>query len=424
MSPTGNRISKRNSQRQRKKSTTKRNCNKKKTVTNTRITLHVDQQQQTPGDIKCRSRISNNSKKDDIVYVELDTKCGCNNTDNSNVQFTKRYLECKKTMPINIYKAANNNDKGDDYTLLNDYDELKDISSSIQTSSYQLPHIQLKFTVVNLSTSFANCLCIQDNKIDFNNYLKTSSYQNTKQFLPTIIEHNKLSSILSTYISSSITPVVNNANAVISSPSIINEKKSLPLVPFIKSSNLSSSQKCLPSILTPPLSPTPSSSTKRSSIVSLQNSSLNILTPPSDREKDLKELQHSGFIIKDIEDLEDDHQWDVINEVARRFGEPINIHHENLLLEKKNRKQKKLKKSKSSSSKRMLPKILPKLLSHCSSSSSSSSSLSSIALSSPILSSSLSNSSFDDSRCPVDLSIKKRLSDENTNTSLTKYIKI
>ncbi|CAF0752236.1 unnamed protein product [Didymodactylos carnosus] len=444
MSPTP--VKKVNSQRRRqgKKSTIKRNCNKRKMMTNTTIALHIHQQQrETPCAVKNTNRISNKRKNDDMVYIELDTKCGCGNTCNSNIQFTKRYLECKKTMQIrviktyihmilhhstnsiiNIYNVSSTKDNNNVEILLNDNDELKNLSYGTQTS-HQLPHIQLKFTIINLSTLFANCLCIQDNKNEFYNS-STISFQDKKHFSPTIIESAKLSSILSTYSMSSISPIVSITNIIKSpSPSILIENKSSSLVSIVQSSSLeihSSSEKRLPSILTPPLSPTPSS-TNNLSIVPSQCSSLNILTPPNDRESSKEIPQHSGFIIKDIEDFEDDHQWDVINEVARRFGEPIHIDHYNSSFEKNHLKHKKTKKSKqlktSATLKRMLPKLLPKLPSNYS----SSSSLSSLALPSPILSSSLSNSSFDDSCCPVDLSIKKRLFDENSNTT-TKYIKI
>ncbi|CAF3171961.1 unnamed protein product [Rotaria socialis] len=205
-----------------------------------------------------------NTKNEDNVYIELDTKCSCPqlsvSSDHASIQFTRRYLECQGSMPIRILRSYiekvlphspmtqvsiyDSNDQ-----ILDDTIRLKDLSLS---SSY----IPLRFTMMNTVTSFGHCLCSSP----------SSPVKSCSSFSPTIIRRETINRTLST----------------------------CPLVP------------------TPPHSP--SSSTSISPIVSKSSMPIvNLLTPPSPP-------HYSSFLIDNIVESNCNDQ-SIIDKITSEFGE-------------------------------------------------------------------------------------------------------
>ncbi|CAF1545671.1 unnamed protein product [Adineta ricciae] len=107
-------------------------------------------------------------KNKDILNVQLELKCSCSPlTNHSNIQFSRRYLQCQSAMPvralrlfiesimpysrmikISMYDA---NDR-----LLKDSERLCSLKQTLSATNY----IPVYFTLLNTVTSFANCSCI------------------------------------------------------------------------------------------------------------------------------------------------------------------------------------------------------------------------------------------------------------------------
>jgi len=205
------------------------------------------------------------TKSEENVYIELDTKCSCpqsSSSDHASIQFARRYLECQGSMPIRILRSYieqvlphspmtqvsiyDSNDR-----LLNDSIRLKDLSSSTSSS-----HIPLRFTMMNTVTSFGHCLCSSP----------SSPIKISSSFSPTIIRRETINRTLST----------------------------CPLVP------------------TPPHSP--SSSTSISPIISKNPMPIvNLLTPPSPS-------HYSSFLIDNIVETNTNDQ-SIIDKITSEFGE-------------------------------------------------------------------------------------------------------